>query len=264
MAENISFTTNELIAVAISRQIEDGESVFIGANLPVPRAGTLLAHILRGPNMRVFIGMTTSYLYDVPIVEHFSHLTDWRSARWAEHYRVAEAVFSDLREGLRYRNFIVGGIQIDQYGNSNLIGVGKDYGHLDFRGPGAVGTPEYAAVAGRFHLYATNHSKRVFVEKCDYISAIGWGRTGREREELGLPGGGPCYCFTPLCIMDFEPVSHRLRLKSVHPGISIHQVVENTGFDLVVPQEVPVTDSPTAEELLTLRTRIDPEGLLRK
>lgn len=258
------YTTNELIAVIISRQIEDGESIFIGANLPVPRAGSLLAHFKRGPNMRVFIGMSTSYLYNVPVVKHFSHITDWRSAQWAEHFRMADAVFSDLREGLRYRNFIVGGIQIDQYGNSNLIGVGKDYNHLDFRGPGAVGTPTYAAVCGRYHLYATNHTKRVFVEKCDFITAIGWGRTGREREEFGLPGAGPCYCYTPLCIMDFEPKSKRLRLKSLHPGITLEQVIENTGFELIIPEKVPQTDSPTEEELEILRSRVDPEGLLRK
>jgi glutaconate CoA-transferase subunit B len=69
---------------------------------------------------------------------------------------------------------------------------------------------------------------------------------------------------TPLAILDFEEQSKRLRLRSVHPGIAVEQVVANTGFALIVPERVPVTEAPTPEELDILRRRVDPQGLLRR
>ncbi len=109
-----------------------------------------------------------------------------------------------------------------------------------------------------------SHATRLFVEKCDYITSVGWGEGGADgRKKLGLPGGGPKYVLTPLCIMDFEENTKRMRLRSVHKGVSVQQVVENTGFELVIPPEVPATEPPTKEELEILRTRVDVAGFLR-
>ena len=81
---------------------------------------------------------------------------------------------------------------------------------------------------------------------------------------LGLPGGGPRYCITPLAVLDFEETTKRLRLHSVHPGCSVEEVRARTGFELLVPDRVAVTDAPTVEELDILRRRVDPHGLLRR
>ena len=105
---------------------------------------------------------------------------------------------------------------------------------------------------------------RRFVEKLDYLSAIGFGDGPDFRKKWGLPGGGPRWCVTPLAIMDFEEEIKKMRLKSVHPGVSVGQVVENTGFELILPEKVPTTEPPTSEEHNILRTRVDPNGLLRK
>ena len=100
--------------------------------------------------------------------------------------------------------------------------------------------------------------------ECDWVSTVGWAQGGADaRSKLRLPGGGPRYCITPLAVLDFEPVSKRMRLASVHPGIDVAQVVERTGFSLIVPHEVPLTTGPTAEELEILRSRVDPRGVLR-
>ena len=69
---------------------------------------------------------------------------------------------------------------------------------------------------------------------------------------------------TPLCIMDFEPETKRMRLRSVHRGVEVKEVVDNTGFDLEIPSNVPYTEPPTIEEVETIRTRIDLEGELRR
>ena len=103
------------------------------------------------------------------------------------------------------------------------------------------------------------------MERCDFVTAFGWGQGGRDaREKMGIPGGGPRYVITPLCIMDFEEETKRMRLKSTHPGVSVNDVVENTGFELIVPENVPQTEAPTEAQIQILRNRIDVEGILRR
>lgn len=256
------YTIAELNAAFLSRQIVDGERALVGANVPVPRAGVLLAHLHHGPNMTVMLAHTRTNLYHVPVLPNFESLTDWRQARWAEsqylHYEVFDAFdkITDL--------FAVGALQIDAYGNSNLIGIGADHRRLKFRGPGAVGTPSAAVVIGRYYLYVASHDKRIFVPRCDFVSTFGWGRGGDDRRRLGFPGGGPRYCITPRCIMDFEEDSKRMRLHSLHPGVSVGDVVRNTGFELVIPGEVLQTQPPDRHELRLLRQRVDPGGILRR
>ncbi len=257
------FTTKELIAAFIAHQVRDGERVAVGAGLHVPRAGILLAHLLYCPNVRLYIVMTFTNLLKEPRMEPFYTVTDFRPAKWAEAY----VLHDDFQENPRLVSnmFVVGALQIDPYGNSNLIGVGRDYHRLSFRGPGAVGTTSMAHYVDRYYLYVQSHDRRIFVEKCDFISTLGWGEGGPDgRRRLGLPDNGPIYCITPLGIMDFEPQTKRMRLKSVHPGVTVDDVVRNTGFELIIPDVVPETEPPTVEELRVLRERIDVEGMLRR
>jgi glutaconate CoA-transferase subunit B len=256
-------TTKEIMATVLARDLNDGEWVEVGANLPVPRAGVLLAHLTRGPNMTVMIAMTKANVLNEPVIEEFELITDQRATRWAEAYYL----HNDLVENMKFRRigvFFAGALQIDQFGNSNLIGTGKDYKALKFRGPGAIGVCNATVMNGRFHLVANSHDLRTFVPRCDFVSAFGWGQGGKDaRLKLGLPGGGPKYVVTPLAVMDFEPESKQMRLKSLHPGVTLDEVVQRTGFKLVIPEKVQTTELPTAEELGILRNRIDVRGALR-
>jgi glutaconate CoA-transferase subunit B len=259
------YTVKELIAAFIANDLEDGVGVLVGANLPIPRAGVLLAHLTHAPNMRIIVSFTRTNLVDVPVLEPFEFITDWRASRWAEAY-FTHGDFIDYikRYGMK-ETFFVGGLQIDRYGNTNLIGIGDDYKKLKFRGPGGVGTGDKGAHCEYFYVFTNSHNKRTFVEKCDFVTAVGWGDGGKDyRKDLGIPGGGPRYVITPLCIMDFEEETKSMRLKSIHPGTSVDQVVENTGFELIVPNEVPVTEPPTNEQIQILRNRIDVDGILRR
>ena len=257
-------TTKEIMATVLARDLVDGEWVEVGANLPVPRAGVLLAHLMWGANMSVMVAMTKANVLNEPVIEEFELITDHRATRWAEAYYL----HNDLVENMKFRKrgvFFAGALQIDQYGNSNLIGIGKDYKALKFRGPGAIGVCNATVMNSRFHLVVNSHDPRIFVPKCDFISALGWGSGGDDaRTKLGLPGGGPRYVVTPLCVMDFEDGTKRMRLKSLHPGVSVDDVKKNTGFELVIPATVPTTEPPTAGQLHVLRTRIDAQGVLRK
>lgn len=265
MTSNLSekATVKEIMATVLARDLVDGEWVEVGANLPVPRAGVLLAHLTRGPNMTVMIAMTKANVQSEPVIEEFELITDQRAMRWAEAYYI----HNDLVENMKFRRkgvFFAGALQIDPYGNSNLIGIGSDYKKLKFRGPGAIGVCNATVMNSRFHLVLNSHDKRILVPKCDFISAFGWGSGGDDaRTKIGLPGGGPKYVVTPLCVMDFEEGSKRMRLKSVHPGVSVEDVVTNTGFEIIIPQAVPQTEAPSKEELQVLRERIDVRGALR-
>ena len=256
------YTTKELIAAFIARDLHDGEFVVVGANLPVPRAGVLLAHLHHGPNMWIGLSATQTNLLKEPVLEPFKFNRDFRAAKWAESYMLHEEAFDSPK--LMSDAFFVGGIQIDQYGNSNLIGVGKEYRRLAFRGPGAIGTTTVSTYTKRYYLYLNSHDPRVLVERCDFITSFGWGTGGADaRQKLGLPGGGPKYCLTPLCVFDFEEREKRMRLKSVHPGVTVEDVLAKTGFTPIVPTRVPETEPPTTDELAILRRRVDVEGVLR-
>ena len=256
-------TAREIMATFLARDIEDGEEIFVGTNLPVIRAAALLAHLHHGPSMRVMLAHTRTNLYHAPVMEHFELLTDWRAARWAEGY------FNDndivmYQKSRRDSVFFVGALQVDPHGNTNLIGLGADPRRLRLRGPGAIATTTNASHVRRFYIFLNEHSPRVFVPRCDWISTVGWGDGGPDaRRKLGLPGGGPRYCITPLAVLDFDDDSKRLRLRSVHPGVAVDEVRRQTGFDLLVPDHVPTTPLPDADELAILRTRVDPRGLLR-
>lgn len=257
-------SVKELMATFIARDIADGEEVFVGTNLPVIRAGALLAHLHHGPSMRVMVAHTRTNFYHTPVMEHFELLTDWRGARWAEAYFNDNEIVM-YQKSRRDSVFFVGALQIDPFGNSNLVGLGRDPRRLTLRGPGAIATTTNASHVRRFYLFVNEHSPRVFVPRCDFVSTVGWHEGGADaRRRLGLPGGGPRYCITPLAVLDFEETSRRLRLHSVHPGFTVDEVKARTGFELLVPDRVPVTGSPTVAELDILRRRVDPQGLLRR
>lgn len=254
----------EIMATVIARDLRDGEWVEVGANLPVPRAGALLGHLHHGPNMTVMLAMTKAYLVDQPVIEEFEFITDVGAMRWAEAYYQHDLLLSNQRHR-RNGVFFCGGLQIDKFGNSNLIGIGTDYKQLKFRGPGAIGTCNATVQSGRWHLVTTSHDPRVLVNRVDFVSALGYGRGEPNlRQELCLPNGGPTYIITPLCVFDFDEETHHARLKSVHRGIDVDEVVRRTGFEFNIPSEVPITPDPTDVELRLLRERIDAGGALRK
>ena len=134
-------TIKELMATFIARDITDGEEVFVGTNLPVIRAGALLAHLHHGPSMRVMVAHTRTNLYHTPVMEYFELLTDWRGARWAEAYFNDNEIVM-YQKSRRDSVFFVGALQIDRFGNSNLIGLGR---RRRARHPAPAGRPAGSA-----------------------------------------------------------------------------------------------------------------------
>jgi glutaconate CoA-transferase subunit B len=257
------YSLGELHACLIAREFADGERVMLGANVGPGRAGVLLAHLHHAPNLRIMVGMSWSSFAGATSVPLAPGMADYRNARAAEAFLYMDVWGFELRN-FGSDAFVVSGLQVDRFGNTNLIGLGEDHRRLRLRGPGPVGTTTATAYAKRFYIMPARHSPDVLVESCDFVSSVGWGEGGADgRQRLGLPGGGPALCITELCVFDFDEETKAMRVKSLHPGVSLDEVRARTGFEPVVPDSVPLTEPPREDELAVLRERVDPAGRLR-
>lgn len=237
-----------VMAATMSHALRDGEVVVAGANSLLPMAAARLAQLTHAPNLSLVAGASggVNSLMEplVPSSGDYSNL-------------VAEAVLSFpevlmMQMGGNADVFFAGGVQIDRRGNCNLAYVGAQEKPL-LRGPGSAGLP-WAAACKRTILYTTSHNTRLFVPKVDFISLAGW-------PEKPSHEHGPGLVVTPLAVMDFTSEGD-MRLVSVHSGVTIDEVVRNTGFEMIMPQsEAPTTPQPTPEEMRLMR-EFDLDGLL--
>ena len=249
----LSYSPLEMMAICAARAIKDGEMVFAGTGLPMLSAA--LAQKTHAPRAKV------SYeggFIDPRNVDLALSVADSRL-----HYRAAAAIglietLGVLLQGGRIDVGFVGAAQMDEYGNINTTLIG-DFERPKVRLPGSGGGNDIVSCAKRI-VVILMHEKKKFVKKLDYFTSPGFidGPGARERE--GLKGGGPAVVITDLCQMDFDEKSKRIRLKSVHPGVTVEHVRENVSFDLMVPDHVPTTSTPTEKELALLRS-LDPQRI---
>jgi glutaconate CoA-transferase subunit B len=152
----------------------------------------------------------------------------------------------------------MGGAQIDRFGNINATVIG-DYQNPKVRLPGSGGSKEIAAWANRCYII-TPHQLRRFPEKVDFCTSAGFLGGGAERELAGLRGNGPAAVVTDLCILEPDR-NGELILTALHPGKSIDEVQDKTGWKLKTAPEVKGTQSPSVQELRILREELDPTGI---
>jgi glutaconate CoA-transferase subunit B len=243
------YSISELMAAYFSRQIEDGWIVILGNVSWVPLASVMLARELYSPNIAILsLGYAVNPSGAIPW-----DMSDYKVYKEScECFLDFEDVF-DLEESGKIDLFFAGGMQIDRYGGLNLVCIGS-WKSPKIRGPGTIGLA-FLPRAKNVFIWTHTHSKRVFVESLDFHSYKGFrGYT---------PFHGPRLVVTNLCVLDFEPTTKRMRLKSIHPGVTIEQVVENTGFELIIPDKVSITEPPTKEELEILRKH-DVYGILKR
>lgn len=255
-------TTSERLAIWLSRDFKDGERIYLGANVTVGRAAMIFANLTHAPSLRIMLALTGTTVPREDL-RLYPDNTDFRTGKWAEFHATIDTMLQDYRY---YSNaFAVDGLQVDPFGNSNLIGLGEDHERLTVRGPGAIGSLCATTFTDRFYIISAVHSRRKFVEKCDFVSCPGWIDGSPDvRARAGIPGGGPRYCLTPLGVFDYPAESgHRMSLLHLNPGITEKDVREATGFEIEVSRGLDELPDPTPEELMILRRRVDPDGLLR-
>lgn len=244
-------TRNEMMISAAARQIREGEVAIVGTGLPM--AAAALALHTHAPNLNYIVETGIGDL----MPRHASlSVADTRllgAAKPSFVRNIMESLGFLVQRGMADLGFL-GGAQIDMYGNLNATCVG-DYAKPKKRFPGSGGANPIASSAKRV-LVIIKHEKRRFLERVEYITSPGFLSGGNSRWDAGLRGGGPDKVITDLGIMDFEPESKRMRVISLHPGVTRERIQDATGFPLLFAPEMAVTPLPTPEELNILRTKI--------
>ena len=256
------YTVDEIMCATLAARFRDGDEVCNGLASFIPVAAIMLARRTHAPGLVWLAG--AAGLDPRPDRVPASTL---EAPLWRDSVMYLEQ-FSDFwhyaQNGRNLGIFCVGAAQLDMYGNANNSVIGSDYHAPKVRLPGTAGLGDMGSLGKRLFYWNTNHNPRSLVERVDFRSAAGYLDGGDERERLGL-GPGPEVVVTNLAVLDFEPESKRMRLVSVHPGVTVEQVREATGFELLVADgDVPETAPPTDEQVRLLREEIDPDGLCKR
>jgi glutaconate CoA-transferase subunit B len=220
-----AYREEELLADVMAGLIGDARHAAIGVASPIPAAAAMLARE-RG-NGRPYVSLLGS--------RRLSFFTDG-----------GRELFDCAGQG-RVDVFFLSGAQIDGAGNINLVSIG-DYRRPRVRFPGSFGSSYMYYVVPKVILFRLEHTRRTLVEKVDFISAA-----GTSPDNVHRPGG-PIALVTNRCLFRFDRNRRRFRLVSVHPGRSVAEVIEHTGFEFDRPSQVPETAPPSAETLRLLRS----------
>ena len=224
LTQRVDCLPEEIYAATIAKLLKGVRHIAVGMLSPIPGAGALLAKA------------TSEVPVRVSILGSHEH-NPWTNG--------GNELFDVAGRGGIGAFFLSGG-QIDGHGNINLVGVG-DYPTTSVRWSGSFGSAYLYFVVPRVILFRWEHSRRTLVEQVDFISAPGRSEPGVYRP------GGPVALMTTLCLFTYQKDAARFKLESIHPGHTLEEVRDQTGFDFDVPETVPTTPSPTPHELALLR-----------
>lgn len=245
------YTLAELCIVAAAEAFrDDGEVLATGIGV-VPRLAASLA--MKTFNRDLMMTDSEAFLLSEPNPlgargEGFVPATE----TWMGFSRIFDNVWSGRRHAM------LGPTQIDRYGQTNTSALGGTYQQPKVMMLGARGFPGNS-ISHPNSFFVPGHNKRVFVEgECDFVSSIGYNPQrlprGHSLDDVDIR-----LVVTDLCVLDFGGAGHRMRLLSLHPGVSVEQVCQNTGFELEMGNDIPVTAAPTAEQLLII-AELDPHN----
>jgi glutaconate CoA-transferase subunit B len=241
---------------AASRELKDHETVFVG--IGIPQLGALLAQRTHAPNLTLIYesGVVGTRPGRLPLSIGDPTLVSGTCGIFS---------FYETFSMLLQRGFIdvgfVGGAQVDKYGNINSTVIGG-YEKPTVRLPGSGGGCEIAGLSKRI-VIVTPHEKRRLVEKVDFITSPGFLEGSDARKRFGL-SGGPSGVITTMGVLRFDQQTKEMYLANYHPGLTLDQVRQNTGWDLKISPHVKETDPPTLDEVRILREDLDPQGIFLK
>lgn len=246
------YTLQELMVVAGSREIRDDDVVFVGMRLPL-----LAFQLAKATHAPRAIGIfENGILRDRPAREALYTMGDAPNIEGAI-WTTSMLDIMSLLQGGRVSLGFIGGAEVDRFGNLNTTYVGGRE-NVQVRLPGSGGGSDIASLSKRF-VIIMNHEKRRFVTRVTYVTSPGFGDGGNWREKNGLRGGGPCAVITTKGIFRFEPGTKEMILDSIHPGIPVKEILENTGWNLKLAREMKETEPPARSELGIIR-KYDPGG----
>jgi glutaconate CoA-transferase subunit B len=234
-----NLTSEELMLIAGSRQIKNGETVLAGTGQPL--VSVALAKIVHAPRITVFVAATMNpRISGLPLGA--SDIDLFRKCSTIVGYR---ELYELLQAG-RIDTGIVGAAQIDKYGNVNTTLVGSK-GKTKTRLSGSGGGNDIASLAKKTILMIPLERRR-FVEKLDYLTSPGYFCDSDVRRRIGLRGNGPSKVITTKGVLGFDPETKEMRLEAIYPGFDIAEIQNDVGFKLLVPKQVSEMERPTREE----------------
>jgi acyl CoA:acetate/3-ketoacid CoA transferase beta subunit len=250
------YNLRQFLAFSGASVLEDKKSVFVGTGLPI--IASMLAQKTHAPSLFIVFeaGGLGPILPELPISVGESRTYHKAVAASSMHdaMSIAQAGYVDFG--------FLGAAQMDVYGNINTTVIGE-HDSPKARLPGSGGANDVGSFSQRLIIIIANQSKRTFVDKLDFLTTPGYldGPGGRERAGLAK-GSGPYRVITQLGIYGFDEETKRLKLISLHPGISLEEVKENSSFEIIIPDKIATSSEPTDEHLRILREEIDPAGIV--
>lgn len=249
-------TRSEVVAAAIADCWAGDGEIFASPMGLLPTLGARLCKLTTNPDLVISDGESLFLASPPPLGS---------SAAPAEGWIPFRKVFDVVANGPRH--VMMGATQLDRHGNQNISAIGP-FARPKRQLLGSRGAPGNT-VSNRTSYWVPRHSTRVFVEEVDIVSGVGGVRAA---------AAGPAATrfhdlhrvVTDLAVLDFGGTAadggDALRLRSVHPGVTVDDVVAATGFTLALPDghgpnDVPTTREPTSTELVLIREVLDPRGL---
>lgn len=250
------YSSTELLATVAANLLEDKKSVFVGTGLPMVAA--MLAQRTFAPKLLIIFeaGGIGPIVPVLPI-----SVGDSRTFYRAVAASSMHDVMSAASAGYIDYGFL-GAAMIDQYGNINTTVIG-DWERPKVRLPGSGGANDIGSLCHKI-IIIMRQDRTKFMKKIDFLTTPGFLDGPGARERVGLPKDtGPYRVITQLGVYGFDDETKRIKLLSVHPGVTIEQIKENSGMDIIIPHEVSVSPEPSKDELKILK-EIDPLGMVIK
>lgn len=250
------YNTREFLAFTGAKLLEDKKTVFVGTGFPIIAA--MLAQKTHAPKLVIVFeaGGLGPLLPELPVSVGESRTF----------YRAVSASSMHDTMSLSQAGYIdfgfLGAAQMDMYGNINTTVIG-DHDLPKSRLPGSGGANDVASFAHKLIIIIAKQSKRTFVGKLDFLTTPGFLDGPNAREKAGLPKGtGPYRVITQLGMYGFDDETKRLKLISLHPGVTIDEVKENSSFDILISSRITTSPEPADTDLKILRQEIDPAGIV--
>jgi len=243
-AQRQAYTLAELMVATAAREIKDGEVVFVGMRLPL--IAFVVAKRTHAPNA---VGLfENGVIRATPASELIYTMADPPNILGAVQCLDMLGVMSLLQSGRVHLGFL-GAAEVDRFGNLNSTEVRGAHGTV--RLPGSGGACDIASLAHRF-VALLEHSKQRLPERVSFMTSPGFGGDRHWRQRQGLPRGGPSAVITTKAVLRFEEDGEAY-LASVHPGVALEDVVNNTGWKLRISKNLEQTVPPSAAELEAIR-----------
>lgn len=249
MAEQkMPYTRDELMIVEAARQLQSGQSCFVGIGMPSLAAN--LARLTHAPDIVLIYESGT--IGAKPAILPLS-IGDQELAETADAVVSVPEIFTYWLQGGRISIGFLGAAQIDRYANINTTVIGgRSYHKPKVRLPGAGGAPEIATSCGEVFILLRQNSKS-FVDKLDFITSVGHLDGGNARKWIGTRGRGPTRVITDLGILEPHPETRELMLTCIHQGVSVDEVKAATGWPLKISESLRETEPPSQHYLDVMR-----------